>query len=101
MNKLLKRGKASSLLDPDLVSAVEGKTAKSVNPADFRYISLGLPPYVLKQIKRRVAEEGTTMRYEVLRCLKAGGHDVNDADLIQDARRHKVGSKRTKVQNQQ
>ena len=75
-------------IDPRLRNALQPEP-EATDPADFQQISVALPPYVIKQIKRRAAEEGTTQRYEILRCISEGGFEVYEADLVPDARRSK------------
>ncbi len=83
-----KPDRSTSNLNPALVEAVY-PSQEATSPADYQYVSIGLPPYVVKQIRQRALEESTTIRFEILRCISEGGFDVNDVDLVPDARKSK------------
>lgn len=55
--------------------------------ADDRKITLTLPAAVVRQLKRRMAAEDTTMRALVLTALADSGYDVPPGDLRDRRRR--------------
>jgi len=63
-----------------------------VHPASRRTapevaLSTKVPDYVLRQLRRRYAESGTTIRNQVLFALRLAGIEVRDADLLDERRR--------------
>lgn len=63
-------------------------TPPSGNPGDGdRKITLTLPATVIRQLKRRMAAEDTTMRALVLTALADTGYDVPQGDLRDRRRR--------------
>ena len=54
---------------------------------DFEYINLGLPGYVMEQLRIASATKRRSSRFEILRGLKRLGYEIRDADLVPDRRR--------------
>jgi hypothetical protein len=52
-------------------------------------LSTKVPDYVLRQLRRRYAESGITIRNQVLFALRLAGVEVRDADLLDERKRGK------------
>jgi hypothetical protein len=50
-------------------------------------LSTKVPDYVLRQLRRRYAESGITIRNQVLFALRLAGVEVRDADILDERRR--------------
>ncbi len=50
-------------------------------------LSTKVPDYVLRQLRRRYAESGITIRSQVLFALRLAGVEVRDADLLDERKR--------------
>lgn len=50
-------------------------------------LSTKVPDYVLRQLRRRYAETGVTIRNQVLLALRAAGVEVREEDLFDERRR--------------
>jgi hypothetical protein len=50
-------------------------------------LSTKVPDYVLRQLRRRYAESGITIRNQVLFALRLAGLEVRDADLLDERKR--------------
>lgn len=50
-------------------------------------LSTKVPDYVLRQLRRRYAESGITIRNQVLFALRLAGVEVRDADLLDERKR--------------
>jgi hypothetical protein len=52
-------------------------------------LSTKVPDYVLRQLRRRYAESGITIRNQVLFALRLAGVEVRDDDLLDERKRGK------------
>lgn len=69
-----------------MTSSKIGKTAAAQNSARQRFW-IDFPDYVMRQLKLRIALEGGTYRYHLLKALHdSGAITVNAADLVKDRR---------------
>ena len=50
-------------------------------------LSTKVPDYVLRQLRRRYAESGITIRNQLLFALRLAGIEVRDADLLDERKR--------------
>jgi hypothetical protein len=50
-------------------------------------LSTKVPDYVLRQLRRRYAESGITIRNQVLFALRLAGVEVRDDDLLDERKR--------------
>jgi hypothetical protein len=50
-------------------------------------LSTKVPDYVLKQLRLRYAENGTTIRNQILLALRLAGIEVNDRDVTDERKR--------------
>jgi hypothetical protein len=50
-------------------------------------LSTKVPDYVLRQLRRRYAESGVTIRNQVLFALRLAGVEVRDEDITDERRR--------------
>ncbi len=104
-------GVAESLEHPDAVrEAVASGRVRAINaetgaeliaakPTDARAasrrtapevaLSTKVPDYVLRQLRRRYAESGITIRNQVLFALRLAGVEVRDDDLLDERKRGK------------
>lgn len=53
-------------------------------------LSTKVPDYVLRQLRRRYAESGITIRNQILFALRLAGVEVRDADLLDERKRGRV-----------
>jgi hypothetical protein len=81
---------------PEQVSPVEptpirrrgkGSAASVQSQSPVRRMAVDLPVYLISAIRKRAAEEETTIRYVVTRALRKDGFTVESRDLIEDGRR--------------
>lgn len=54
-------------------------------------LSTKVPDYVLRQLRRRYAESGITIRNQVLFALRLAGVEVRDEDLLDERKRGRGG----------
>jgi hypothetical protein len=52
-------------------------------------LSTKVPDYVLRQLRRRYAESGVTIRNQILFALRLAGIEVRDADIIDERKNRK------------
>lgn len=52
-------------------------------------LSTKVPDYVVRQLRRRYAESGVTIRNQVLFALRLAGIEVRDDDITDERRRHR------------
>ncbi len=50
-------------------------------------MAVDLPVYLISAIRKRAAEDETTIRYLITRALRKDGFSVESRDLIEDGRR--------------
>jgi hypothetical protein len=50
-------------------------------------LSTKVPLYVLKQLRRRYAENGVTIRNQILLALRAVGLEIDDRDITDERKR--------------
>lgn len=61
--------------------------AQAESKVTIRRLSVELPDYILTAVKRRAAEEDTTIRYIISRALRKDGFKFESGDLVEDGRR--------------
>ncbi len=66
--------------------AVESRAATRRTAPEVA-LSTKVPDYVLRQLRRRYAESGITIRNQVLFGLRLAGVEVRDADLLDERKR--------------
>jgi hypothetical protein len=72
---------ATGLLAPHLPARVSRRTAPEVA------LSTKVPDYVLRQLRRRYAESGVTIRNQILFALRLAGVEVRDPDITDERKR--------------
>lgn len=73
-------------------AAGEGRgPAASRRTAPEVALSTKVPDYVLRQLRRRYAESGITIRNQILFALRLAGIEVRDADLLDERKRGRAG----------
>jgi hypothetical protein len=77
---------AETGLDLIAARAAEPKPA-SRRTAPEVALSTKVPDYVLRQLRRRYAESGITIRNQVLFALRLAGVEVRDEDLLDERKR--------------
>ena len=60
-------------------------TAQAQSPV--RRMAVDLPVYLISAIRKRAAEDETTIRYVITRALRKDGFPVESRDLMEDGRR--------------
>ncbi|MFQ8433264.1 hypothetical protein [Amaricoccus sp. W119] len=55
--------------------------------ARMKAMSLELPDYVMRELKRRALRDDCSVRYVIMRSLVAQGVSIHEADLVADGRR--------------
>lgn len=60
---------------------------RKIEPSPCKRIAAEVPTYVLKEIKRRVNDEGGTLKYHLLKALRDAGYFIKDVDFYEDGRR--------------
>lgn len=70
-------------------SRKRGKGSPSAAQAQspVRRMAVDLPVYLISAIRKRAAEDETTIRYVITRALRKDGFPVESRDLIEDGRR--------------
>jgi hypothetical protein len=68
-------------------TAGQGGAAASRRTAPEVALSTKVPDYVLRQLRRRYAESGITIRNQLLFALRLGGIEVRDDDLLDERKR--------------
>jgi hypothetical protein len=81
---------------PPAVPAGAGEGRGATAPASRRTapevaLSTKVPDYVLRQLRRRYAESGITIRNQILFALRLAGIEVRDADLLDERKRGRAG----------
>jgi len=80
------------------VRAINTETASGLIPPPARVsrrtapevaLSTKVPDYVLRQLRRRYAESGVTIRNQVLFALRLAGVEVRDADITDERKSRK------------
>lgn len=74
---------ATGLLAPPPQGRVSRRTAPEVA------LSTKVPDYVLRQLRRRYAESGVTIRNQILFALRLAGVEVRDADITDERKSRK------------
>ena len=78
-------------INADTGGGIFGGEADAVPPrrrtAPEVALSTKVPDYVLKQLRLRYAESGTTIRNQILLALRLAGIEVDDRDVT-DERKH-------------
>lgn len=72
---------------PAAAPEVKPKPVKKASPAPSVRSSVELPDYVWREMGKRIADEGGTKRFHILRALRDAGYSVKDVDLKEDGRR--------------
>ena len=78
-----------------LLAPAPAAPAPEVRPASRRTapevaLSTKVPDYVLRQLRRRYAESGITIRNQILFALRLAGIEVRDADLLDERKRGRL-----------
>ena len=71
---------------------VAGQRHGSRRTAPEVALSTKVPDYVLRQLRRRYAESGITIRNQVLFALRLAGVEVREEDLLDERKRQRSGS---------
>jgi hypothetical protein len=65
----------------------KGSATPAQTQSPVRRMAVDLPVYLISAIRKRAAEEDTTIRYVITRALRKDGFPVESRDLIEDGRR--------------
>lgn len=65
--------------------AVKSAEAQTLSPV--KRMAVDLPLYLISEIRKRAADDDTTIRYIITRALKKDNFKVEPQDLIEDGRR--------------
>ena len=65
----------------------KGAAGKATPRNRLKTINIELPDYIWTELKIRAAKQQTTVKHVILKCIRANGITVNDADMIPDGRR--------------
>lgn len=65
----------------------KGNTPAAQAQSPVRRMAVDLPVYLISAIRKRAAEDETTIRYVITRALRKDGFPVESRDLIEDGRR--------------
>lgn len=65
----------------------KGSTAPALSQSPVRRVAVDLPVYLISAIRKRAAEDDTTIRYVITHALRKDGFLVETRDLIEDGRR--------------
>jgi len=73
----------------DLIAAQPGAEARPTSRRTAPEVALStkVPDYVLRQLRRRYAESGITIRNQVLFALRLAGIEVRNDDLLDERKR--------------
>ncbi len=66
--------------------------SRGAKPAKTTRVTLDLPDYVAKRLKRKALDEDSSVRFLILRAINTSRSlriSVDDADMIEDRRRNK------------
>lgn len=74
---------------PGLIAARAGEGRVSRRTAPEVALSTKVPDYVLRQLRRRYAESGMTIRNQILFALRLAGIDVRNEDLHDERKSRK------------
>jgi hypothetical protein len=87
----VKNGSVRTLNPDTMPRSVEVETSAPLEPPRRRSPELSLstkvPEHVMRELRRRYADTGVTIRVQVLLALKAQGFEIDENDL-QDERKH-------------
>lgn len=77
--------------EPDMpkgrAKAVKPPLGKATPRNKLKTINIELPDYAWTELKIRAANQQTTVKHVILKCLRANGITVREADMIPDGRR--------------
>lgn len=65
----------------------KGSATAAQTQSPVRRMAVDLPVYLISAIRKRAAEDETTIRYLITRALRKDGFSVESRDLIEDGRR--------------
>jgi hypothetical protein len=65
----------------------KGGATPAQTQSPFRRVAVDLPVYLISAIRKRAAEDETTIRYVITRALRKDGFLVEMRDLVEDGRR--------------
>lgn len=65
----------------------KGSASSTQSQSPARRMAVDLPVYLISAIRKRAAEDDTTIRYVITRALRKDGFSVESRDLIEDGRR--------------
>lgn len=77
----------STLLAPPPAAPAAEPRLASRRTAPEVALSTKVPDYVLRQLRRRYAESGITIRNQILFALRLAGIEVRDGDLLDERKR--------------
>lgn len=84
---IVKPSDAPKAATASVVVVPSKERVRKIEPSPCKRIAAEVPTYVLKEIKRRVNEEGGTLKYHLLKALRDAGYFIKDVDLYEDGRR--------------
>lgn len=68
---------------------VTGRPSEATPRSRMKTVNLEVPDYAWVAIKMRAAQEMTSARHVIMMALRASGIDINEADMVEDGRRHR------------
>jgi hypothetical protein len=70
-----------------------GEGTASEPTAESSKINFEGPAYLATALKIKAAQERTSVRYLIMKALRASGFEINDADMVEDGRRLRGSNK--------
>ncbi len=84
---VVKPSDARAAVTETVTLPVNDKAARVKKTSPSMRFTCELPNYVVKELGRRVLEQGGTKKFHLLKALQSGGFTVKDVDLYEDGRR--------------
>lgn len=83
----LKQEEVAPTEQPPTGRGGKGRAPAAKTQSPVRRMAVDLPVYLISAIRKRAAEDETTIRYVITRALRKDGFPVESRDLIEDGRR--------------
>jgi hypothetical protein len=87
-----------TLVSPDIqpidvsqtASAMPGPSQERGTPRSrMKSSKMEFPDYLMHALKQRALDDNCSVRFLLLQALRASGFTIDDADMIEDGRRHR------------
>lgn len=74
-------------VEPKKVIPARKTRAERKNDVTDVRLAVEVPPYLVKEVRKKAFEQGCTVRFLVIKALSQFGLNVDEEDLIEDRRR--------------